>query len=93
MFSRSSRLLALGLVVLCVLAVFEVQTAEGCTGIMLRNADGTLVHGRTLEFGMVVDTKIAVVPRGYEFVGKAPGGPGMKYKAKYGPWGRSRLMT
>ena len=26
---------------------------------MLRNADGTIVHGRTLEFGVVVDSMIA----------------------------------
>lgn len=83
MCSRSSRLLALGFFVFCALVVSGVQTAQGCTGIMLRNSDGTLVHGRTLEFGMVVDTKIAVVPRGYDFVGKAPGEPGMKYKSKY----------
>jgi len=58
-------------------------SAQACTGIMLRNADGSIVHGRTLEFGMVIESMIAIVPRGYEFVAKAPGGPGMKYKSKY----------
>ena len=28
------------------------QTASACTGIMLRNADGSIVHGRTVEFGI-----------------------------------------
>jgi choloylglycine hydrolase len=27
-------------------------TASACTGILLKNADGTIVHGRTLEFGV-----------------------------------------
>jgi choloylglycine hydrolase len=66
---------------------FPEPFAEACTGILLRNADGSIVHGRTLEFGIVVDTKLAIVPRGYEFVGRAPGGPGMKYKSKYGALG------
>ena len=61
--------------------------APACTGIMLRNTDGSIVHGRTLEFGIVIDFKLAIVPRGYEFVAKAPGGPGMKYKSKYGAVG------
>ena len=62
-------------------------TAEACTGLMLRNADGSIVHGRTLEFGIPIETTIVVVPRGCEFAGNAPGGPGMKYKAKYGAVG------
>jgi choloylglycine hydrolase len=63
------------------------QGAEACTGIMLRNADGTIVHGRTVEFATPVELTMVVVPRGYEFTAKVPGGTGMKYKAKYGAMG------
>ncbi|HMK35330.1 MAG TPA: choloylglycine hydrolase family protein [Desulfomonilaceae bacterium] len=80
---RESGSLAVGTFLLCVLAICGSLSAEGCTGIMLRNSDGTIVHGRTLEFGMPVETSIVIVPRGYEFVGKVPNGSGMKYKAKY----------
>lgn len=50
---------------------------------MLTARDGSFVHGRTLEFGVKIDTSIAVIPRGYEFVGTSPKGPGLKYKSKY----------
>lgn len=56
---------------------------EGCTGIKLVAKDGTVVHGRTLEFGIQLDTSIAVIPEGYEFVGTTPQGKGLKYTAKY----------
>lgn len=63
------------------------QGVEACTGIMLRNADGTIVHGRTVEFAAPVELTMVIVPRGYEFTAKVPGGTGMKYKAKYGAVG------
>lgn len=59
-----------------------VGESLACTGIMLRNMDGSFVHGRTLEFGARVDSGLVVVPRGYEFTGKTPSGAGMKYKSK-----------
>jgi choloylglycine hydrolase len=54
-----------------------------CTGIMLNSEDGSLVHGRTAEFGFYIDTTIVVVPRGYKFVGDTPMGQGMEYVSKY----------
>lgn len=60
---------------------------EACTGIKLKAKDGSIVHGRTLEFGIQVDTSAAVIPRDYEFTGTTPQGPGLKYKAKYGAVG------
>ena len=60
-----------------------VQPAAACTGIMLKAKDGSIVHGRTVEFGNVIDSSIAVVPRGYAFVGQTPSGDGLKYSAKH----------
>ena len=54
-----------------------------CTGIQLTAHDGSVVNGRTLEFGIVIDASIAVVPRDYAFVGTTPSGDGKKYRAKY----------
>ncbi len=54
-----------------------------CTGIMLRNADGTVVHGRTGEFGYFLDTDAVVVPRGHTVTGETPDGPGMRFTTKY----------
>lgn len=60
---------------------------QACTGIQLKALDNTYVNGRTLEFGVFVDTSVAVVPRGYEFIGKTPNGDGLKYKTKYATLG------
>ncbi len=63
------------------------QTASACTGIMLRNADGSIVHGRTVEFGIPLAIDFAVVPRGYSFTGLTPMGDGKKWTSKYGALG------
>jgi choloylglycine hydrolase len=61
----------------------QITEIDGCTGIRLASEDGSFVNGRTLEFGVFVDTSVAVIPRGYDFVGTTPQGPGLNYKAKY----------
>ncbi|MEY4505001.1 MAG: hypothetical protein RL154_1298, partial [Pseudomonadota bacterium] len=66
-------------IALCV----AVSNAQACTGVMLKNSDDSVTHGRTLEFAVPVDTQLAVIPRNYEFVGKTPSGDGLKYKSKY----------
>lgn len=66
------------------IALLSVQlVANACTGIMLKTQDNSFVHGRTLEFGMMIDTSVVVVPRNYSFVGQTPKGEGMKYTSKY----------
>lgn len=56
---------------------------DACTGIKLLAKDGAIIHGRTLEFGMKLDTSVVVVPRAFEFVGTTPLGVGLKYQSKY----------
>lgn len=72
---------------LCVLTVFAASTLflniEACTGIKLVAKDGSLVHGRTLEFGVQVDIATVVIPRGYAFKGTTPQGQGLTYTSKY----------
>jgi choloylglycine hydrolase len=55
-----------------------------CTGLELIQEDKTVVHGRTLEFGVPVVVNAAVVPRNYDFSGTTPLGKGLAYKSKYG---------
>ncbi len=64
-------------------AALAAQPVLACTGIMLKATDGSLVHGRTVEFGITIESSIAAVPRGQAFTGKTPNGDGMKYNAKY----------
>lgn len=65
----------------------QETSLEGCTGIRLSAKDGSIVHGRTLEFGIIIDSSIVVVPRGYKFKGTTPQGEGLTYQAKYGAVG------
>lgn len=64
-------------------ALMAPAVADACTGIMLRNSDGSVVHGRTVEFGITLDMDYAVVPRNYQFVGQTPLGPGKSWASKY----------
>jgi len=65
-------------------ALFVASAADACTGIRLTAADGTVVHARTLEFGVDLDSNVLVSPRGYERIGATPDGKnGLAWKAKY----------
>ncbi len=67
----------------CTVSAMMTPSAEGCTGIQLGTQDGTFVSGRTLEFGVFLDTSIIVVPRGYEFTGQTTLGAGKRWRSKY----------
>ena len=65
-------------------ALFFASAADACTGIRLTAADGTVVHARTLEFAIDLQSDVLVSPRGFERVGMTPDGQdGLKWKAKY----------
>jgi choloylglycine hydrolase len=65
-------------------ALFFANAAEACTGIRLTAADGTVVHARTLEFAVDLQSDVLVSPRGYSRVGLTPDGQdGLTWKAKY----------
>jgi choloylglycine hydrolase len=59
------------------------QPINACTGTMLKAKDGSVLSGRTIEFGAIVDTSVVLVPRGYAFVGQTPKGDGLPYTSKY----------
>lgn len=65
------------------LAVMLSRPAAGCTGILLRNSDGSVVHGRTVEFGIPIEMDFAFVPRGHAFTGSTPIGPGKTWTARH----------
>lgn len=67
-----------------ILAAAGISDADACTGIKLVAKDGSNVHGRTLEFGIKVDTSAVVIPRGYAFLSTTPNGKGLEYTSKYG---------
>lgn len=81
--SYFSRILCSTLIIFLNLAL----KGEACTGLKLDAKDGSFVHGRTLEFGIKVDLAMVVIPRGYDFEGMTPTGPGLRYQAKYASLG------
>lgn len=68
---------------LTLVALLPFHGPLACTGIKLVAKDGSIVHGRTLEFGIEVALSSVVIPRGHSFVGTTPQGPGLEYRAKY----------
>ncbi len=59
--------------------------AMACTGITLQSQDGAVIRGRTMEFGMDLQSEVIVVPRGYKYIGLTPqkNVSGMKWTSKY----------
>ncbi len=81
-------LIWVGMVVFC-----WVSTVTACTGIRLLAGDGGSVYGRSMEWGAFdLNSRVAVVPRGYRLQGLTPEGKnGRGWKAKYGVVGLDML--
>jgi choloylglycine hydrolase len=60
--------------------------ADACTGILLVAQDGTVVYGRTMEWGTFdLNSRVVIFPRGQQFTGRTPDAmPGLTWKAQYG---------
>ena len=71
------------------IAIVVSSPAFACTGIKLKAADGSVVSGRTLEFGFFIPTDIVAIPRGYQLASDTPLGVGKTWTAKYGAIGAS----
>lgn len=77
--SRALLATAAGLIVLA-----TAPLAEACTGIRTKAADGSVVHARTLEFGIDLASDVLVIPRGFARTGLTPdGSAGLSYRSKY----------
>lgn len=85
--------LILALAVVLAAVRFDDTTASACTGIELRADDGSTVYGRTMEWGSFdLNSRVAIVPRGYAFTGLTPEGlNGKTWTAKYGVVGLDML--
>ncbi len=94
-----------GRVIVAWLAVSLLVSAGGpnllfaCTGITLTARDGSIVFGRTLEWGTFdLNGRLIIIPRNHAFTGHTPDGkPGMTWRSKYGVVGidvlRKELLT
>ncbi len=71
-----------------VLLLVYQTCATACTGIRLKAEDGTIVHARTLEFAVDLQSNVIMVPRGYSRIGTTPDSEkGLAWKSKYASLG------
>ena len=83
-----ARLLAAG----AMLGLVVGPPAQACTGIELIAVDGSVVHARTLEFGIDLKSNVIMVPRGYSRTATTPDGkPGKTWTSKYASLGANAL--
>jgi choloylglycine hydrolase len=71
-----------------------------CTGIRLLADDGAVIHARTMEFAVDIESNVIVVPRGFARAGTIPDpnndlsalpGQGAKWTSKYASVGANAL--
>ena len=81
----------LTITVASVLAASTIATmpVEACTGLTLKAADGSVVFGRTLEWGTFdLNSRVVIVPRGHEYKSRVSDGvTGIVWKTVYGAVG------
>jgi choloylglycine hydrolase len=65
------------------LLFFLACSLEACTGITLKAQDGSIVHGRTAEFGVDLELSLLFVPRFTPFTASTPAGPGFSAPSRY----------
>lgn len=81
----------------CLLAIVmlgaTILPAVACTGITLTAADGSVVRGRTMEFGEPLDSDVILIPRGIALAGTTSGGAddGLQWTAKYAAGGANGM--
>jgi choloylglycine hydrolase len=83
---RASLLNATVSVVCAFVLALGTSAASACTGITLKATDGSVVFGRTLEWGSFdLMSRLEVVPRGFAYKSRMPDGKaGLSWTAKYG---------
>lgn len=77
---------------MCCVLLFAAK-GEACTAFQLKSQDGTFVYGRSMEFGILLDSQLLIVPRQMAYKGTAPGGEGMHWETKYGYVGMNQSLA
>lgn len=68
--------------------------ANACTSLILKGTDGGVVYGRTLEFGLQLQSQITQIPRNYKMLGvgiDGKPGSGLNWTTKYAAAGMNAL--
>ncbi len=79
--------------VVCATLLMNQPAADACTALHLRAKDGGVVVGRTMEFGMDVQSDGVIVPAGTKLASSLPEkSQGIQYTTKYGMVGLNFLQ-
>ena len=84
------KILSLSSLTLLAVGVFGAMpsTTTACTSLLIPTSDEGYVYGRTMEFGVELDSSAMVIPRQYALVGTGPEGkPGKTWTSKYAAGG------
>jgi len=77
------------------LLTLPVSPARACTSVLLSTQDGAFVYGRTLEFGLQMNSQLMIVPRNLTITGTGPEGDvgqgGLTWTTKYAATGANAL--
>jgi len=76
------------------LAIFITiaQPALACTSFLIHTSDGGAVYGRTMEFGVHLESHVLVIPRHYGMKSTGPNGkPALTWQSKYAAVGMNAL--
>lgn len=79
---------------LLALATLAPSAAQACTSFQLSAADGGKVYGRTMEFGLPLQSQMIVVPRNLALAGTGPdatASSGLRWTTRYGATGANGL--
>lgn len=87
------------LMVAALVTIAWFTNLHACMSFRVMAKDGSIMVGRTMEFGVDSQWKISVVPRNTQFTSPAPGDkPGLTWKNKYGyvaivGWGIDTMVS
>ena len=86
------RSLIISMILALAFTVFN-GAASACTSIALVAEDGTVVYGRTMEWGAFdLNSRVAIIPREYQLGAHTPDKkPGLSWKVRYGVVGLDAL--
>ena len=79
------RIISILLIPLLSFGICFADKSKACSVFRVTAKDGTIISGRTMEFGYDLKDSIIVVPRGKQFTSPAPNNQtGLSWKTKYG---------
>jgi len=89
---KRARFIGFGLLILGLIGGHPSHSIA-CTALVLEAQDGSLVYGRTMEWGTFdLNSRISIIPREFEFTGTTPDGTnGLVWTGQYGILGLDML--